>query len=155
LPREYEAPTVGTIIPLRSRFSKDPMIEFIGDLNSLLENKGLINSDAIAPLIEHKYTICLRDYLDKTPFRLHEEHWIDGGKQIAAFHPETYLPFFFNPLGSKICRVCDGKHSVRKILKIFKTKTPTVADTVLQTDILKFLLLLEELQLITLQEERT
>jgi hypothetical protein len=149
---KYEPPAVGSIIPLRSRFSTDPMTDFIGDLNCLLEKKGLISNNTIVPLASHQYTVHLRDYLDKKPLRLHEGHWIDGGKQIVVFQPETYLPFFFNLLGSKICRVCDGKQSIRKILKILKTKTPTLQEEELQTDILKFLILLEELGLIKLLE---
>lgn len=70
------------------------MIDFIGDLNSLLENKGLLSRKAIVPLDHPQYTVYLKDYLDKKPTRLHEGHWINGGEQIVVFQPETFLPFF-------------------------------------------------------------
>ena len=149
MPEKYEPPTAGSIIPLRSKFSKDPMTNLIGDLNSLLENKGLLDRNAIVPLVDHQYTVYLGDYIDKTPLRLHEEYWIDGGEQIAVINPETNIPFFFNCFGSKICRACDGEHSVRRILKVFETENPTVPDKELHTDIMKFLLLLEEIDLIS------
>jgi hypothetical protein len=102
----------------------------------------------ILPFREDKLIVSLKEYIDSYPSRIHNKHWIDSGKQVSVIHPETYLPFFFNFTGSKIIRLCDGKHKLQDILDTFKWNWPIIPEKDLEIDFLEFLLLLNELDLI-------
>ncbi len=112
-----------------------------------LENKRLVPV-GMAPKLSEGLRVRLKDYLNKSPMRKHEKHWIDGGKQVAVFHPETFLPFFMNNEGSEICRLCSGGHNVGEMIEWSTRRWPSEPKEVLTKDFMKFLLLLEELDLI-------
>jgi len=114
----------------------------------VLENKGLISKDMVPTVQTKSLIIQLEEYADKYPVRRHERHWIDGGEQIAVLHPETYQPFFLNISGSKTCRLCDGNYNVGEIITQLKNEWHFLSEKVLVKDLLRFLLLLEELDLI-------
>jgi len=145
---EYDPPGVGTITLLRSRDAEDVRADLVKKIGLILENKGLISKDMVPPVESRGLRIRLNAYVNKYPVRKHEKHWVDGGRQIAVLHPETYLPFFLNASGSKICRLCDGEHTVKKIMTQLKNEWHFQPEKVLVRDLMKYLLLLEELDLI-------
>jgi hypothetical protein len=146
---EYDPPGIGTISPMASRYAEDAGSHFVKQIGSVLENKGLINGGAI-PFISHDAKkVRLDDYLRRVPVRKYNERWIDGGKQVAVFHPITNLPFFMNYSGSKISRLCNGKYTIANILTKFRKEWASQKpDNALTKDLMKFLLLMEELGLI-------
>jgi hypothetical protein len=146
---EYDPPGIGTISPMASRYAEDAGAKFVSQIATVLEEKGQLSANAV-PFVRHEaLRIHLKDYLNKIPVRRHNKHWIDGGMKVAVFHPITNLPFFMNNSGSKICKLCDGKNSVSKIIEDFKKEwRDQKPDEVLIKDLMKFLLLLEELDLI-------
>ena len=146
---EYDPPGIGTISPMTSRFAEDVGTQFVKQIASVLEDKGLINGGAI-PFIPHDGArVRLDDYLRRVPVRKHNRHWIDGGKQVVVFHPITNLPFFVNYSGSKICKLCNGKYTIAKIITKFRKEWASQKpDDTLTKDLMKFLLLMEELDLI-------
>ena len=146
---EYDAPGIGTISPMSSRYAQDARTNFVKKIGSVLENQGLINREMI-PIVQNEgLRVRLDEYLGKVPVRKHERHWIDGGKQLAVFHPVTNLPFFMNISGSKICRLFNRKSTVAEIITQFKREwAHQKSDKILIRDLVRFLLLLEELDLI-------
>lgn len=145
---DYDPPEVGTVFMLRSRYTEDARIGPVKRIATVLEKQGLI-SEYMKPVgYSDVLKVRLDDYVNKFPTRKHEEHWIDGGKQVAVFHPDTCLPFFLNGSGSGICKLCDGKHSVGELMARSRRKWPLSSKEVLVIDLMKFLLLLEELDLI-------
>jgi hypothetical protein len=145
---EYDSPGVGTIAPLRSRDAEDVRTDLVKKIVLILENKGLISKDIVPPVESRSLRIQLNEYINKYPVRKHEKHWVDGGEQIAVLHPKTYLPFFLNVSGSKICRLCDGEHTIEKIISQLKNEWHLQPEKVLVRDLMRYLLLLEELDLI-------
>jgi hypothetical protein len=150
---EYDPPGIGTISPMTSRYAEDIGKKFVTQIASVLEDKGLLNTQVIPFTPQEALKVRLNDYLKKVPVRKHNRHWIDGGRKIAVFHPITNLPFFLNDSGSKICKLCNGKNTVTKIIQRFsKEWTTEKTDEILTKDLMKFLLLLEELDLINFLE---
>ena len=146
---QYNSPEVGSVAPLVSKQAKDLTGDLLNNLSSLLETRGLISHDTIMPMRHYKRVVQIKDYANRFPKRVHERHWIDAGKNLAVVHPATLIPFFLNEIGSKICRLCDGKHSVKEILDNFR-KCSSLPRGRIETDFLKFLLLIQELDLIKL-----
>lgn len=133
---------------LRSRYTEDARLDPVKGIASVLEEQGLI-SEYMKPVgYSDVLKIRLDDYVNKFPTRKHGKHWIDGGMQVAVFHPDTCLPFFLNFSGSGICKLCDGRHSVGDLMALSRVKWPLLSEEVLVVDLMKFLLLLEELDLI-------
>ncbi|MCP8305162.1 MAG: PqqD family peptide modification chaperone [archaeon] len=145
---EYDPPAIGSLIPLRSRNSDEPGAELIEDLGAILVEKGLITNEMVPKVQPKVHKIQLSEYIYKKPIRKHKEHWVDGGNQIAVIHPETYLPFLINSSGSKICRLCDGERSIGDIIVEIKAEWNFVPEKNLVKDIIKILLLLEELDFV-------
>jgi ribosomal protein S8 len=145
---KYDPPGVGSIVPLRSQYARDISSILVKQLNQLLESEGYLEDFEILPLREDKLKINLKDFLDIYPSRIHDKHWIDSGKQISVIHPETYLPFFFNVTGSNIIRLLNGRHKIQDILDNLKNNWTNIEDMELEKDFIKFILLLEELDLI-------
>lgn len=146
--RKYESPEVGTIFPLRSKYAEEFRIDLLRKVAFVLENEGLIPVGMAPREQSEGLRIRLDDYLNKSPRRKHENNWIDGGKQVAVFHPDTFLPFFPNKTGSEICRLCNGKHTIGEMIGQSKRKWRFETEEILTKDLMKFLLLLEELDLI-------
>ena len=145
---EYDPPAIGSLIPLRSCNADEPSSELIEDLGEILVQKGLITKEMVPKVQPKVLNIRLSEYIYKKPVRKHKDHWVDGGDQIAVIHPETYLPFFINSSGSKICRLCDGENSIGDIIAEIKAGWNFVPEKTLVEDIIKMLLLLEELDFI-------
>jgi hypothetical protein len=146
---EYDPPGIGTIAPLFSAYAQNATKNFVKQIGSTLENKGLINAQANVFMPNKALKVRIENYRDKVPVRRHNNHWIDGRKQIAVFHPTTNLPFFINNSGSKICRLFDGKYTIAKLIDRFNKEWKLQKHSdVLTRDFMKFLLLLEELDLI-------
>ena len=145
---EYDPPGIGTISPIFSSYAEDIGTNFIKQIASVLEDKGLVSAQSF--FVPHEgRRVRLDNYLDRVPIRKHNKHWIDGGKQVAVFHPITNLPFFINDSGSSICRLCDGKHTVAGVIARFKKEWANQKlDEGLTLDLIKFLFLMEELGLI-------
>jgi hypothetical protein len=148
---EYDPPTIGGLIPLRSCKVDEPSSELVEDIGSILVEKGLITNEMVPKVQPKVFKIRLSEYICKKPVRKHEDHWVDGGDRLAVIHPETYLPFFINSSGSKICRLCDGEHGIGDIIAKFKAEWNFVPDKTLVEDIIKLLLLLEELDFVELE----
>ena len=147
---DYEPPGVGTVFPLRSKHAEDFRVQLVRDIGSALKKNGLINNSILPSIPSKLLKIKLSEYLHKYPLLKHTRHWIDGGKQVAMFQPDTNLPFFFNSSGSKICRLCNGKNSIENIISLAGKKRNYAPKETLVKDLMKFLLLLEELDLIQL-----
>jgi hypothetical protein len=147
---KYEHPKVGTVFDLRSRYTEDAGLGFVKRLGFELEKKGLISEDMRPTGYIEKLRAKIGELIDKTPMRKHEGHWVDGGIQVAVFDPDTFFPFFFNASGSRICRLCDGKHTIKEIISKSGADLAMLAKSALAKDIVRFLLLLEELGLIEL-----
>jgi hypothetical protein len=149
---DYDPPGIGSLMPLRSQYADDSGSEFMKEIGAFLMEKGLISEDMI-PTVEPKFLrIRLSDYVGKVPVRKHKDHWVDSGDQIVILHPETYIPFFVNSSGSKICRLCDGEHSVGDIIKEIKAANSSLPEKVLIEDLIKMLLLLEETDFLEFKE---
>jgi hypothetical protein len=146
--KEYDSPGIGTVFPLRSKFAEDPRAIFVKSLASILGSNGLIRENAKPTSRNRALRIHLNEYMHKSPILMHKKHWIDGGKQIAVFHPYTSIPFFLNNFASSICRLCTGKHNIEEIIAWSRKEWPSTSPQVLVKDLMKFLLLLEELDLI-------
>ena len=144
----YSCPEIGTVFKLASNFAQDIRLGPINNIADVLEKQGLI-SEHMKPLgYCETLKVRLSDYLNKSPRRKHDQHWIDGGRQVAVFNPETCLPFFMNESGSKICRLCDGTHKVGELIESSQKNWPSVEKKVLVQDLLQFLFLLQELDLV-------
>jgi len=145
---EYEAPEVGTVTRLKSRYADTTGLDLVKKIAVALENKGWITGDMMPVGYVEKLRIRLDDYVNKYPVRMHQQNWVDGGKQVAVMNADTLFPFFFNNLGSRICKFCDGKRTVGEMIAMTSEEFQGISHQVLNEDILKFLLLLEELDLI-------
>lgn len=146
--KEYDPPGIGTVFPLRSKFAEDPRTIFVKSLAYVLGNNGLIRENAKPAGHNGALRIHLNEYMHKSPVLMHKKHWIDGGRQIAVFHPSTSFPFFLNNFASSICRLCTGKHNIEEIIAWSRKEWPFMSPQVIVEDLMKFLLLLEELDLI-------
>jgi hypothetical protein len=145
---DYNPPEVGTVFLLRSKYAEDPRLDIVKKIGSILESKGMIRGDMKPTGYIEPLRIRLSEYVKKFPLRKHKGHWIDGGKQVAVFHPDTFIPFFLNDSGSRIARLCNGKHPIREMIARSKKESPSVPEETLVNNLMKFLLLLEELDLI-------
>ena len=147
----YSPPEIGTVLMLRSRYAEDARLRPVEQIASVLETNGLTSQDMKPVGYTEPLKVRLDEYLNKIPVRKHSQHWIDGGKQVAIFQPDTCLPFFLNSSGSRICRLCDGRHSLVEIIALSRKKWPLSSKKVLIRDLVKFLLLLEELDLVAFE----
>ncbi len=148
----YDPPVVASISPLRSRHAPEAKAELAAAIGGLLRDKELIDREIAIPDKNEPLRIELEDYARKYPVRRHCECWVDGGDQIAGLHPDTYLPFFINSSGSTICRLCNGEKSIGQIIARSRELWPSQHDETLVNDLMSFLLLLEEMDLIELSE---
>jgi hypothetical protein len=53
-----------------------------------------------------------------------------------------------NESGSKICRFCDGNREIGELIEMLQKNWPSIKKKVLVRDLLKFLFLLKELDLV-------
>lgn len=133
---------------MRSKHADNPTTDLIKKISSVLRERGMIEASLMIPLEDNYLTFLLEDYIDSFPIRTHGKNWVAGGDQIAAFHPETNTPFFFNISGSMICKLCDGEHNIRDLISELRKEWPSEREDVLIRDLIRFLLLLEEIDLI-------
>jgi hypothetical protein len=146
--RDFDPPVVATIFPLRSRYAEEVSTELVNTIGTLLKKKKYIKKEVTIQDSGKAREIDLKEYVSKHPVRKHRRHWIDGGDKIGGVQPETALPFFINPAGSLICRLCDGKNTTGEIIgQMKKTWCFLPGESVLNI-VMSFLLLLEELDLI-------
>jgi hypothetical protein len=146
---DYDYPAVATLFSLRSRNAEDSSIDLVRRIGTVLGEKDLISS--VVTLPDQKYLeVQYEEYAKKRPIRKHPEHWVDGGEQIAGIHPDTFLPFFINPSGSVICRLCKGNLCIEEMLEELKLLWPFLSEDILLNNLLSFLLLLEEMDLVEL-----
>lgn len=151
---DYSPPEIGTVLSLRSQYAEDVRLAPIKIIAAVLENNGLI-SDYMKPVgFADVYIVELDRYRNRIPSRKHADHWIDGGKQVSVYHPIICLPFFLNNSGSIISRLFNKDTSVGQILN-WAEKRWSQSKENLDEDIMKFLLLLEELDLIELKDVST
>jgi len=150
--KKYESPEVGTVFPLSSAYAENVYEGLVKRIACVLEDKELIkeNMKPKAPL--RTLRVRLNEYMGKSPARKHKEHWIDAGNQIAVFNPNTFLPFFLNSSGSEIVKACDGKTKIDRILAQLTKEWNSISRHTLVRDLMQFLLLLEELDLIEFVE---
>jgi len=146
-PEEDDDPAIGTVIPLRSEYSEDLKLHLVNDVLHVIENMGLIYPTMQAVSSNRHIKVRMEDYLNKFPVRRHEGYWVDGGSQVAVFQPDSFLPFFLNKSGSRICRMCNCKNSVREIINDAKNRSKMPDKSVVER-VTRFLLLLEELDLV-------
>lgn len=152
LQNDYDSPGVATIFPLWSRYAEDVYTDLVNKIGTVLKEKNLIQDEVKLKDQKEPLVLKLEDYLKKYPVRKHSRHWVDGGEQIAGVHPYTYIPFFINPSGSLICRLFDGQTNVLGIIEILKGKWDFLPEEVVVNDLLPFLFLLEELDLLEFRE---
>ncbi len=146
---EYDHPAVATLFPLRSRNAEDSSIDLVRRIGAVLKEKELIETEVDLP--GQKYLeVQYEEYARKRPVRKHTEHWVDGGEQIAGIHPDTFLPFFLNSSGSTICRLCEGNLCIEEMLEELKLQWPFLPEEILLNNLLSFLLLLQEMDLVEL-----
>jgi len=145
---EYDPPAVATIFPLRSKNAGDIKTELAVRIGEVLAQEKMIDCQVSFPDDSAGITIRFDEFAGKHPVRRHGKYWIDGGSQVVGIHPDTYIPFFINSTGSEVCRLCDGKKSVSTIISDLETLWPDVQSSVLTRDLVSFLLLLEELDLV-------
>ncbi len=145
---EYDPPGVATIFPLRSKHAGDMKTELAVNIGEALAREKMIDCQVSFPDDRAGITIRFDEIKDMRPARRHGQHWIDGGSQVVGIHPETYIPFFINRTGSEICRLCDGQKCIGTIISDLKPLWPDVSGSVLTRDLVSFLLLLEELDLV-------
>lgn len=150
---EYDQPAIATFSPLRSKDAEDQYRDLINNIGSILNERKLIERDVILPKKE-KLEVHYADYANAYPIRLHPPCWVDDGEHLAGVHPKSSLPFFINPTGSIICRLCTGKKSFEGILKELKRIWFSVDYDVLLRDGLSFLMLLEEMNLIEFKRRK-
>jgi len=145
---DYEPPGIGTVFQTMSKFARADKLVLIKRLASLVGNNDLIIEKAEPSSHDRVLRVRLNDYLDKCPIRKHKKHWIDTGEQIAVFHPVRSVPFFLNKFASIICRFCNGENNIRDMIVWSRKEWPLLSKQIIDKDIMKFLLLLEELDLI-------
>jgi len=144
---EYDAPAVSTFSYFGSKDSHDAAIDLLNDVGSVLREKKLLDKEV---QLEQRKKLMIRhnDYSKKHPTIKYSERWIDDGNCIAGVHPNTYLPFFLNSTGAAICRLCDREMDINSISRELNGLFPSMDYNVLLKDLLSFLLLLEEMDLI-------
>lgn len=145
---EYDPPGVSTIFPLRSKHAGDIKTELAVKIGEVLAQEKMIDRQVSFPEDKTEITVNFDKLASKRPTRRHGKHWIDGGSQVVGIHPDTYIPFFINSTGSEICRLCDGERSISSMILDLKALWPEVPGMVLTRDLVSFLLLLEELDLV-------
>jgi hypothetical protein len=145
---EYDPPGVATIFPLRSKHAGDIKTELAVSIGKVLAQEKLIDRPVSFPGDGAEIVVKFDEMAGKRPVRKHGKHWIDGGSQVVGIHPDTYIPFFINSTGSEVCRLCDGERSVAAIISQLSALRPDIPSSVLIRDLVSFLLLLEELDLV-------
>lgn len=145
---EYDPPAVATIFPLRSKNAGDIKTELAVRIGEVLAQEKMIDCQVSFPDDGTGITIIFDEFVGMHPVRKHRKYWIDGGSQVVGIHPDTYIPFFINSTGSEICRLCDGEKSVSTMISDLNALWPDVQASVLTRDLVSFLLLLEELDLV-------
>ena len=143
---EYDPPAVLTFSYFKSKDSQDGFIDVLNDMGAILKERKLIDKE-IRLSQREKLAIKYNDYSKKHPTRKYSEKWIEDGNRIAGVHPITYLPFFLNSTGTTICKLCEGKMDVDDISKELNGMFPSTDGYILLKDLLSFLLLLEEMDL--------
>ena len=150
--KPYESPEVGTLFPLSSVYAENIYVGVVKRIADVLAEKGLI-SEYMKPLAPPLVLLVrFSEYASKVPVRKHCGKWIDGGDQVVVFHPDTFVPFFLNYSASRIAKMCDGKTNVEKLLRLLKKDETFERTGHLVEDLMRFLLLLEELDLIEFVE---
>ena len=144
---DYESPAIATFSYFRSKYSHDIAMDLMTDMGSVLKEKKLLDKE-VRFAQRKKLAIRYKDYSEKYPTIKYSERWIDDGNCIAGVHPYTYLPFFLNAVGSTTCRLCDGKKNINNISAELNRLFPSTDNNILLKDLLSFLLLLEEMDLI-------
>jgi hypothetical protein len=145
---DFDLPLVATIFPLRSRYAEDVSTELVNTIGALLKEEHYIQEAMHIQDSVKAREIDMEDYRNKHPVRRHRRHWIDGGDKIGGVQPDTALPFFINPVGSKICRLCDGTNTTDGIIRTMKKDWGFLPREAVVTSVMSFLLLLEELDLL-------
>jgi hypothetical protein len=135
----YQPPAAASVYDADSRFAGTTSYNRISDKE--LE----IGFNLSGPL-----TIKLREYLRKHPKRKYEKNWLFSSDSVAVYHPRTGIPFWFNPTGGAICSLCDGRHSVQRLITELTTRFSCASRRQIVHDLLSFLLLLSERDLIDL-----
>lgn len=74
--------------------------------------------------------------------------WIDGGDIGVMIHPITHVPVWLNEVAMSICRLMDGSSSIADILNTTQNKE---IGPQRHEDVVGFLLLLEDLDMITIK----
>ncbi|MDI7277391.1 MAG: hypothetical protein QME94_15545 [Anaerolineae bacterium] len=138
----YEPPRVASTHPVRSSHSGGVAIEAAHGVVTLGIN------------LEARRQVWLSEYLQVCPKRKRESHWILEPGWAVAYRPFPSIPFFFNSSGRLICTLCDGERDLRGILAEAAACFPDQDARRVARGALGFLLLLEELDLIELREER-
>jgi len=145
---DYCPPEIGTVVKLRSTNADDPRLSPVMEIASILGKGGLISEHMKLQGYKEELRVRFDVYENRRPKRKHGEQWIDGGKQLCVFHPVTYLPFFLNHTGSRVCELCSGKLAVNEIVTLLKKEYSLVTKESITKDLVGFLLLLEELDLL-------
>jgi hypothetical protein len=145
---QYTSPAVGSVAPLMSK-QKDITGALLNSISPMLEKRGLLKGNMLLPIHERALVVHMKDYLNRHPKRAHKRYWIDTEQGLAVIHPETHIPLFFNTTGSTICSLCDGEHSIKEMLDTLQKKW-SIPSKVLETDFMKFIILVEELDLVEL-----
>ena len=145
---DYDSPGIATIFPLWSKNAEDIYTDLVNRIGNTLKEKNLITEEVKLPEEKEYLIVKLGDYAKKYPIRKHFKHWVDGGEKLAGVHPDTYLPFFINISGSIICKFCDGQMNVEQIIEKLRKNWDFLPKETLEKDLLSFLLLLEELDLV-------
>lgn len=143
---EYEPPAISTFSFLKSKDSHDGFNDLLEDIGRTLKERGLVEREPYIPQ-RPKIIVRYKNYSKKHPIRKYSERWIDDGTYIAGVHPTTYLPFFLNQTAAGICRQCEGQQDVNSISTRLKEMFPAIDDNTLLTDLISFLMLLEEMEL--------
>jgi hypothetical protein len=138
-PPGYQPPAAASVYNADSRFASTISYNRIG------EKELEIGFNLGGPL-----KIQLDEYLCKHPMRKYETNWIFSSDSAAVYHPRTGIPFWFNPTGSAICFLCDGQHSVQCLITELTKRFSSTSCRQIVHDLLSFLLLLSERDLIDL-----
>jgi hypothetical protein len=146
---DYDPPSVSTFSYIKSKDSRDEFIDIFNDMGIILKERKLIDKE-IRLTQRRKLIVQYNDYSSSRPTRKYSEKWISDGDHIAGIHPITYLPFFMNSSGTTICRLCEGEIDIEMICKELNSLYPSIEKSIILNDLLSFLLLLEEMDLLEL-----
>jgi len=144
---DYNPPSVSTFSYIKSKDSRDEFIDIFNEMGIILKERKLIDKE-IHLAQRRKLIVQYNDYSARRPTRKYLEKWISDGDCIAGIHPITYLPFFMNSSGSTICRFCEGKMDIERMCEELNSLYPSIEKSILLNDLLSFLLLLEEMDLL-------